>query len=69
MIKAEAMLKIEAAKVGYWRGYIRGLRRAHHGEKFGLEAEHQFYMSLITDSDADRRQIGKGYREGLAALK
>ena len=68
MMQAEAFYEIDKERVSYWKGYMQGLRRAYHGEKFGTAAEHQFFLSLITDPDADRQQIGIGYRDGLAAL-
>jgi len=43
----------------YWSGYIRGLRRAHHGDAFGTAAEHE---ALAVRRD----RFGDGYRDGLA---
>lgn len=41
----------------YWAGYQRGVRRRHHGEAFGTEAEHLQWNAL----DDSR---GQGYRDG-----
>lgn len=49
----------------WWTGYIRGLRRAHHGDKFGTEAEHSLYLSAADDTDPTRAALGRGYRAGL----
>ena len=68
MRRAEAARKNESDPLrdGYWMGYIRGLRRNYHGEKFGTEAEHKKWMALADDSaDESRRQRGLGYRAGL----
>ncbi len=46
----------------YARGVVRGLRRAHHGERFGTEDEHQAWLSF----DGHRAELGRGYRDGLA---
>jgi len=50
-------------KTDYYRGYMRGLRRKFHGEKFGTDAEHEKWMSLITDPC--RAETGQGYRDGF----
>lgn len=49
----------------YWSGYIRGLRRYYHGEKFGTQEEHEKYLSLIRDSDESRNSLGQGYSDAL----
>jgi hypothetical protein len=49
----------------YWNGFIRGLRRAHHGERFGTAREHQKWLSLVSDRDKNRQAMGRGYRNGL----
>lgn len=50
----------------YWASYMRGLRRAYHGESFGTADEHKKWMSCINDNDEQHRQRGQGYRDGLA---
>jgi hypothetical protein len=50
----------------YYVGYITGLRRFHHGERFGTEGEHQQWLALAADADKMRRERGRGYRDGLA---
>jgi hypothetical protein len=53
----------------YYVGYIRGLRRAFHGENFGTVEEHALRNSLVNDEDESRKQQGLGYRDGLAFAK
>jgi hypothetical protein len=48
----------------YGRGYQRGLRRHHHGEKFGTATEHRQWMGLAKDEP--RAELGQGYRDGFA---
>lgn len=47
----------------YYAGYMRGLRRHYHGEKFGTENEHAMWLAL--DEDETRADIGRGYRDGF----
>ena len=52
----------------YWHGYQRGLRRGYHGELFGTDDEHRYWMRLADDgSDKAGRERGRGYRDGLSA--
>jgi len=63
MCHAETMRRYaEPERAEYWAGYIRGLRRAYHGENFGTEVEHKRWLSCINDRDEQR---GQGYRDGL----
>ena len=51
----------------FWAGYMRGLRRLHHGEAFGTDAEHELWHGIPTDEpDLTRRARGEGYRAGFA---
>ena len=50
----------------YYVGYIRGLHRLRHGERFDTEDEHQQWLALASDVDKRRRERGRGYRDGLA---
>jgi len=52
-------------KIHYWTGYIRGIRRVFHGEKFGTKKEHLLWLKAIKSIDAQRKERGKGYRDGL----
>lgn len=66
MRRAETMRKYtEPERSEYWTGYIRGLRRAYHGEKFGNAAEHNFWMDAKNSLDESRKQRGQGYCDGL----
>lgn len=49
----------------YGSGYLRGLRRHYHGERFGTLDEHEKWMSLGRRGDP-RTELGRGYRDGLA---
>jgi len=49
----------------FWSGYIRGLRRNYHGEKFGTDEEHELWMAAINSSDESRKNRGLGYRAGF----
>lgn len=49
----------------WYAGYMRGLRRAHHGERFGSETEHNLWMSASTSDDPMRAALGRGYHAGL----
>lgn len=55
----------DPVKCDWWRGYMRGLRRAHHGDAFGTETEHSLYLAA-SESDDFRRALGLGYRAGLS---
>jgi len=55
----------EPANASWWTGYMRGLRRAHHGENFGTEAEHGLFLSASDSTDPQRAALGRGYRAGL----
>ena len=65
-----AKLKQEMAQepfqADYWSGYIRGLRRNHHGMKFGTPEEHQLWLTLADSDDQSHAAKGRGYRDGLA---
>jgi hypothetical protein len=50
----------------YYDGYMRGLRRNYHGEKFGTPKEHQIWLAASDDSDEIRKQRGLGYKAGLS---
>lgn len=65
--RADALRRHETdwAREAWWAGYMRGLRRAHHGESFGSAAEHELWMSLHAESAPDRAALGRGYRAGL----
>lgn len=49
----------------WWAGYKRGLRRAHHGDSFGTQAEHELFLSSADSPDLMRAALGRGYRAGL----
>lgn len=67
MRRADALRRGEndPVKSEWWAGYIRGLRRAHHGESFGSAAEHEMWLAAADSTDPNRRALGQGYRAGL----
>lgn len=67
MCRADTLRRAEPAPIRaeWWAGYMRGLRRAHHGEQFGSEAEHKLWISAADSSDQSRAALGRGYRAGL----
>lgn len=77
MRRAEAMRRAETdpERAEWWVGYMQGLRRAHHGERFGTQSEHETWMALgvvtagMTSQQAvhsaSRAALGRGYRAGL----
>jgi hypothetical protein len=67
MRRAETMRGLaDPMMAEYWAGYIRGLRRAYHGEKFGTDEEHEKWLSAANSRDESRKQRGRGYKYGLA---
>lgn len=65
MRRADTMRRHDHENSAWWTGYIRGLRRAHHGDTFGTEAEHDLYLSAIDSTDHQLTSLGRGYRAGL----
>lgn len=67
MRRADTLRRVESDPVRseWWTGYMRGLRRAHHGERFGSEAEHEMWLAAEQSDDPHRAALGRGYRAGL----
>ena len=67
MRRADTLRRLESnpARAEWWVGYIRGLRRAHHGERFGSQAEHDMWLAASESDDPMRAALGHGYRAGL----
>jgi len=67
MRRADTLRRVEPdpVRAEWWAGYMRGLRRAHHGERFGTEAEHDLWFSAAESTDPTRAAFGRGYRAGL----
>ena len=67
LTKADTMRSLGAEPgADYWRGYMRGLRRGYHGDRFGTTEEHALHLAAVESEDDARRQLGRGYRDGLA---
>ena len=56
---------IDPLDYAYWHGYGHGLRRAHWGERLGLQEEHEDWMALMTSENPEYQRIGRGYRDAL----
>lgn len=65
MRRADTLRRHDSQHPSWWTGYIRGLRRAHHGERFGTIEEHLLYLAATDSDDPGRSALGKGYRAGL----
>ena len=65
--RAQAMAGIE--RNAYWRGYARGARRGHFGDHFVTDEEHHMHLAAADSEDHERRELGMGYRDGLAAIQ
>ena len=67
MRRADTLRRVESVPLRseWWTGYMRGLRRAHHGERFGTLAEHEMWIAAAESSDPSRAALGRGYRAGL----
>ena len=70
MRRADTLRRVESdpIKSEWWVGYMRGLRRAHHGEQFGSQAEHDLWLSASESDDPTRCALGDGYRSGLTLI-
>lgn len=62
------MARVRYLSGDYAAGYQRGLRRLHHGESFGTDAEHAQWMSLGQNGD-HREELGRGYRDGFSGAE
>lgn len=67
MRRADTLRRVESDPLctEWWAGYMRGLRRAHHGEQFGTQGEHELWLSAVESDDPMRAALGRGYRSGL----
>ena len=67
MRRADTLRRVESDPIrsDWWVGYMRGLRRTHHGENFGTLAEHQMWLATANSPDASRAALGLGYSAGL----
>lgn len=68
--RAKYFMRCDADREEFWIGYHKGLHRAHDGENFGSESEHNALMSIPDDEpDFRRRMKGQGYRAGINAFE
>lgn len=70
MRRAEALRRLTSDHLEgeWWAGYMRGLRRAHHGAAFGTDAEHRQWLAAAQTADTHRAARGRGYAAGLQML-
>jgi len=64
---AESLRRVETdpLRQAYWFGYLRGIRRAIAGEEYGTTEGHKRLHDIPEDeADRERREIGRGYRDG-----
>ena len=61
--RATTMSIADPENAEYWRGYARGLRKNHHGDNFGTDAEHNLWMTASGDQTRENRS--RGYRDGF----
>jgi hypothetical protein len=52
----------------YWCGFARGLRRAYLGRRFSTDTDHFAWLEFRDDADPCVAELGRGYRDGLAAV-
>lgn len=67
MRRADTLRRVESdpVRAEWFVGYMRGLRRAHHGENFGSRAEHEMWLAAAESDDPTRAALGRGYIAGL----
>lgn len=67
MRRAVTLQRVEPDPVRseWWSGYMQGLRRTHHGKRFGSAAEHDLWLSAADSIDPMRAARGRGYQSGL----
>ena len=59
----------DQADSAYWRGYIRGMRRAYLGDKYGTADKNEIPLLAVNNPDGIRRRGDQGYNDGLKAFK
>lgn len=67
MRRADTLRRVEPdpIRAEWYHGYMRGLRRAHHGERFGTVTEHEMWLAASKSTDPMRAALGRGYAAGL----
>lgn len=58
-------LERQGVRAMWWIGHLRGLRRAHYGERFGTAFEHELYSHASNSPDPMTAAMGRGYLAGL----
>ena len=54
--------------VSYWVLYMSGLKRGRYGRLCSTDEAHAESMALCDSTDAERRMLGAGYRDGFNAF-
>ena len=65
MQRIKSLMSADPDRTDYFTGYIRGLKRAYSGGKFGIDNMHNLWMNLIFDTDMRKHARGLGYRDGM----
>ena len=63
--KARLAAAIDSNQTAWLTGYIRGVKRACQGERFGTYAEHTTWLTYEHSGVQWNVYAGKGYRAGL----
>lgn len=62
-------LETDPRRSSWLAGYVRGVRRAHHGALFGSDSEHAFLTEIPEDDpEPTRAEYGRGYRAGFRGV-
>lgn len=64
--RAEGLL---ACRPDYIDGYIRGLRRLHHGPSFSTPQDHETWLAFAYHWNPKKAARGRGYLDGLQGIK
>ena len=66
ILRATTLSKLETDinRAAWFAGYVRGVRRASHGEGYGTEEEHEQWLTFESSVDRHRAMLGRGYRAG-----
>jgi hypothetical protein len=58
----------DESETDYLDGYLRGLRKAYHGEAFGTDKDNAQWDSLSLKDDPKSQRLSQGYRDGQKAV-
>ncbi len=56
-------------EIYFWEGYLHGLRRHFHGDRFGTDSNHILWLNLKTENhDFSRKYRAVGYSTGFEGI-